>query len=213
MLPAKTSALLLLGWVAICSPVFTQNRTARKPRELSIAGTDGQPSFSLRIWAEGQKGLVAVRDEKGTEVQKLVCPLLRDAAEATEEELAAVREQFVTHFMIADLDFDGHPDLAGIRESGAKWARYCVWLYDQKQYWYGKDFLAEQMESLRNLQPFGAGQISSSHMGPANSWIAVYRGCEGGWKLAGATAGSGAFLFGRVDARRRKADGNSHHPV
>ena len=41
-------------------------------------------------------------------------PLLRDAAEATEEELAAVREQFVTHFMIADLDFDGHPDLAGI---------------------------------------------------------------------------------------------------
>jgi hypothetical protein len=74
MLPAKTPALLLLGWVAICSPVFTQNRAASKPRELSIAGTDGQPSFSLRIWAEGQKGLVAVRDEKGTEVQKLVCP-------------------------------------------------------------------------------------------------------------------------------------------
>jgi len=110
---------------------------------------------------------------KWTELQKLVCPLLRDAAEAKEEELAAVHEQFVTHFMIAGLDFDGHPDLAGIRDSGAKWARYCVWLYDQKQHWYGKDFLAEQMESLRNPQPFEAGQISSSHMGRANSWIAV----------------------------------------
>lgn len=161
MLPAKTSALLLLGWVAICSPVFTQNRTASRPRELSIAGTDGQPS-----------GLVAVRAEMDG-VAEAGMPLLRDAAEATEEELAAVHEQFVTHFMIAGLDFDGHPDLAGIRDSGAKWARYCVWLYDQKQHWYGKDFLAEQMESLRNPQPFEAGQISSSHMGRANSWIAV----------------------------------------
>ena len=161
MLPAKTSALLLLGWVAICSPVFTQNRTASRPRELSIAGTDGQPS-----------GLVAVRAEMEG-VAEAGMPLLRDAAEATEEELAAVHEQFVTHFMIAGLDFDGHPDLAGIRDSGAKWARYCVWLYDQKQHWYGKDFLAEQMESLRNPQPFEAGQISSSHMGRANSWIAV----------------------------------------
>ena len=172
MLPAKTSALLLLGWVAICSPVFTQNRTASKPRELSIAGTDGQPSFSLRIWRRDKRALWRF-GLKWTELQKLVCPLLRDAAEATEEELAAVHEQFVTHFMIAGLDFDGHPDLAGIRESGAKWARYCVWLYDQKQHWYGKDFLAEQMESLRNPQPFEAGQISSSHMGRANSWIAV----------------------------------------
>ena len=74
MLPAKTAALLLLEWVAIYSPVFTQDRTASKPRELSIDGTDGQPSLSLRTWAEGQKGLVAVRDEKGTEMQKLVCP-------------------------------------------------------------------------------------------------------------------------------------------
>lgn len=154
-------ASLLLGWVAICSPVFTQNRTASRPRELSIAGTDGQPS-----------GLVAVRAEMDG-VAEAGMPLLRDAAEATEEELAAVHEQFVTHFMIAGLDFDGHPDLAGIRDSGAKWARYCVWLYDQKQHWYGKDFLAEQMESLRNPQPFEAGQISSSHMGRANSWIAV----------------------------------------
>ena len=127
---------------------------------------------------------MAVRDEKGTEVQKLVCLLLPDAAEATVEELAAVRKQFVTHFVIADLDFDGHPDLAGIREFGAKWARYCVWLYDQKQHRYGKDFLAEQMESLTSLKPLGDGQISGSHIGPGNSWIAVYRlGSDGSWPV------------------------------
>lgn len=128
---------------------------------------------------------MAVRDEKGTEVQKLVCRLLPDAAEATVEELAAVRQQFVTHFVIADLDFDGHLDLAGIREFGAKWARYCVWLYDQKQHRYTKDFLAEQMELLTNLKPLGDSQISGSHIGPANSWIAVYRvvGSDGSWPV------------------------------
>ena len=68
---------------------------------------------------------------------------------------------------------------------GRNLARYCVWLYDQKQHRYGKDFLAEQMESLRNLQPLGAGQISSSHMRPANSWIAVYRvvRADGSWPV------------------------------
>ena len=187
MLRPKASALLLLGWVAIClpEPVFPQHMDAGNPRELRVSGTGGQPSFSLRIWAEGQKGVVAVRDETGTEVQKLVCPLLHDNAEATQEELAAVREQFVTHFMIADLDFDGHLDLAGIREFGAKWERYCVWLYDQKQRRYMKDFLAEQMELLTNLEPLGGRQISSSHIGPANSWIAVYRvaGEDGSWPV------------------------------
>src|SRR5437879_6646444 len=124
MLPPKSRALLLLGWVAICSPqpVFSQDTAASKPRELKIPGTDGQPSLSVRIWAEGQQGLVAVRDEKGTEVQKLVCRLLPDAADPKVEELAAVRKQFVTNFVIADLDFDGHLDLAGIRAFGAKWA-------------------------------------------------------------------------------------------
>ena len=66
-------------------------------RELRVSATGGQPSFSLRISAEGQKGVVAVRDEKGTEVQRLLCPPLQATAEASEEELAAVREQFVTH--------------------------------------------------------------------------------------------------------------------
>jgi len=100
---------------------------------------------------------------------------LRDTGEATQDELAAVREQFVTHFMIADLDFDGHADLAGIREFGVKWSRYCVWLYDPRQHLFLKDFLAEQMELLTNLSALKSGQVSSSHLGPANGWTVVYR--------------------------------------
>src|SRR5262249_36879897 len=57
----------------------------------------------------------------------------------------------------------------------AKWARYCVWLYDPKQHIFIKDFLAEQMELLTNLKPLADGQISSSHMGLASNWLAVYR--------------------------------------
>lgn len=82
---------------------------------------------------------------------------------------------------VDDFDFDHHPDLAGIREFGAKWARYCVWLYDPKQYIFVKDFLAEQLELLTSPKPLTGGHISSSHMGPANTWQAVYRvtGAEG----------------------------------
>jgi hypothetical protein len=68
-------------------------------------------------WASCQYGI-----KKNAEVQQLTCPLLRDNAEAAEGELAATREQFVSNFMVRDLDFDLHPDLAGIREFGTKWA-------------------------------------------------------------------------------------------
>jgi hypothetical protein len=187
MLQSRMRALLLFVCAANWTPepTFTQDVATSTPRELRISGTDGQPSLSVRIWTEGQKGVVAVRDEKGTELQKLVCPLLRDTDEATKDELAAVHEQFVEHFVIADLDFDGYADLAGIREFGAKWARYCVWLYDPKQHVYVKDFLAEQMELLTNLKPLGDSEVSSSHMEPANSWIAVYRvaGADGSWPV------------------------------
>ena len=118
---------------------------------------------------------MSVRNEGGAEVQSLGCPLLRDEVEATQQELAAVREQFVTQFAVMDLDSDGHPDLAGIREFGAKWARYCVWLYDPEQHIFVKNFLAQQMELLTNLTSLKDGLLSSSHLGPANPWQAVYR--------------------------------------
>jgi hypothetical protein len=183
MLQLKARVLLLLAWGAIwlAPPVVSQDLDASKKREMKIPRAVGEPSFSLQVSAEGREGVVSVRDERGTEVQSLVCPFLRDHAEATQEELAAVREQFVTQFVVSDFDFDRHPDLAGIREFGAKWARYCVWLYDPKQRIFVKDFLAEQMELLVNLKPLAGRQISSSRMGPANIWRAVYRvtGSEG----------------------------------
>jgi hypothetical protein len=183
----STRAALLFACAAICTPKLasTQNIVANKPRELRLAGADGQRSFSLRIWAEGRRGVVIVADEKGRQVQELVCPLLQDVSEPTPEELAAVREQFVAHFLVTDLDFDGHPDLAGIREFGASWARYCVWLYDPKQHVYVKDFLAKQMELLTNLKSLGGNRISSSHIEPASSWVILYRvmGGDGSWPV------------------------------
>ena len=183
----STRGVLLFACAVICAAKLasSQNIAASKSRELRIAGSNGQRSFSVRVWAEGRRGVAMVADEKGRRVQELMCPLLQDVTEPTPEELAAVREQFVAHFAVADLDFDGHPDLAGIREFGASWARYCVWLYDPKQHIYVKDFLAKQMELLTNLKSFGGNRISSSHIEPANSWIIIYRviGSDGSWPV------------------------------
>lgn len=98
-------------------------------------------------------------------MQSLGCPLLRDNAEATQEELAAVREQFLAQFVATDLDSDRHPDVAGILEFGAKWARYCVWVYDPKKHIFLKNFLAEQMELLTNFRSLEGGLASSSQWG------------------------------------------------
>ena len=169
--------MLLLGWAAVC-PVrgaVGHGPDGSKERQVKILGTGGEPSFVLKISAEGRRGVVSVRDEKGTEMQSLVCPLLRDNPAPTDSELAAVREQFIARFEAKDLDFDGHQDLLGIREFGAKWARYCVWLYDTRQHLFVRDFLAEQMELLANLEARGGGEIVASHPGPVNPWLAVYR--------------------------------------
>jgi hypothetical protein len=83
-----------------------------------VPSVAGEPSLRLKISTDERRGGVSVRNEGGTEVQSLGCPLLRDNAEVTQEELAAVREQFVTQFVAMDFDSDRHPDLAGIRDSG-----------------------------------------------------------------------------------------------
>jgi hypothetical protein len=77
-------------------------------------------------------------------------------------------------FEAQDLDFDGHKDLMGIRDFGAKWARYCVWFYDPQKHIFVKDFLAEQMELLANLATIGNGKIVTSYLGPTNPWQVVY---------------------------------------
>gem|GEM_PF-4696845 len=177
MLQLKVRTLMLLGLAAVCvaPPTVCQESGAGEERVIRIPSASGEPALVLQISTERDLGLVSVRDERGIEIQKLTCLLLRDNAAAAPNELAAVREQFLTQFVVRDLDFDGHPDLAGIREFGAKWARYCVWLYDPKQHLLAKEFLAEQMELMTNLEPLAGGRISTSQIGPENMWRAVYQ--------------------------------------
>jgi hypothetical protein len=178
----SNTRVLLLGLAVIClTPLMVgQGSNPSKEREITVPSIAGEPFFRLKISAEGRRGIVSVWNAQGTEAQSLECPLLRDNVEAKQEELAAVREQFVTQFVALDLDFDRHADLTGIREFGAKWARYCVWLYDPKQHIFVKNFLAEQMELLTNLSSHDGGLVSSSQIGPTEPWQAMYR-------IAGAT--------------------------
>lgn len=177
MFQLQARILMFLGLAATWAPppMVCQNSGAGKERVIRIPSASAEPVLVLQISAERNLGLVSVRDETGAPVQKLSCLLLRDNTAASPDELAAVREQFLRQFVVRDLDSDGHPDLAGIREFGAKWARYCVWLYDPKQHFFAKDFLAEQMELMTNLEPLAGGWISASHIGPENMWRAVYR--------------------------------------
>lgn len=167
---------LVLGAIGFLLPLglSCQDVNAGKERALKIAAVNGQPALVLGIWAEGRFGKVEVRNEKGGAVQSLACALLRESVAPAEPELAAVREQFVRGFESRDLNFDGYADLTGIREFGAKWARYCVWLYDPRQHLFVKDFLAEQVELLTNLGVESEHRISASSIGPANPWSAVY---------------------------------------
>ena len=180
MVQLQARILMFLGLAATWAapPMVCQKSGAGEERIIRIPSASGDPALVLHISTERNRGVVSVRDERGTEVQKLTCPLLRDNTAASPDELAAVREQFLRQFVVRDLDSDQHPDLAGIREFGATWARYCVWLYDTKQHLFAKDFLSEQMELMTNLEPLAGGQISTSHMGPDNMWRAVYRIAE-----------------------------------
>jgi len=176
MFEFEARVLLLVAWISIgvTSFVVCQQSSASKEREIKVS-VAGEPAVTLKISALLRRGIVSVRNNAEAEVQSLECPLLRDDVEATEQELAAVREQFVTQFEARDLDSDGYPDLAGIREFGAKWARYCVWLYDPRQHVFVKNFLAEQMELLTNLTSSDGALVSSSGIGPTNPWQAVYQ--------------------------------------
>ena len=180
MFQLKVRILMFLGLAGIWAapPMVCQESGARQERIIKVPSASGESALVLQISTERNHGLVSVRHENGAELQKLSCPLLRDDTAVSEDQLVAVREQFLRQFVVRDLDSDGHPDLAGIREFGANWARYCVWLYDPKQHFFAKDFLAEQMELMTNLEPLAGGQISTSHMGPENMWRAVYRVVE-----------------------------------
>ena len=208
MLRCKTR-VLLFAWTAIWSVPATvgQQGDDSKQRQMKIVSVDGEPSFVLQISAEGRQGMVSVQDERGVEMQRLICPLLRDNSAPTDSELVAVRKQFVLRFEAKDLDFDGHKDLMGIREFGAKWARYCVWRYDPQRDIFVKDFLAEQMEPLANLSVNADGQIVTSHLGPANPWHSRYRiaGAEGSRPQRQLVAAYSCLVETKADGSESKA--------
>jgi hypothetical protein len=179
----KTGVMVLVGSAALCGQQsgMAQDVDAGKERTMKVGGAAGQPVFVLQLSAEGRWGKVQVRDEQGAEAQSLTCALLRDTVAPQGPELEAVREQFVEQFEARDLNFDGNADLMGVREFGANWGRYCVWLYDPGQKNFARNFLAEQMELLSNLTATKDHRIATSSLGPTNPWHAVYRiaGAEG----------------------------------
>jgi len=121
-------------------------------RTLHITGKGEQPNYNLRIWASGREGRVEVRNDSGSLVETLTCPLLQGYTNVTGPQIQAIAEQFVKNFKTEDLDFDGYLDLKGPREFGAAWARYCVWIFDPKSRTFERgDPLAEQLELLYNL--------------------------------------------------------------
>lgn len=99
----------------------------------------------------------------GTRRQTLTCALAPFA-------------DFVGGFAIEDLDMDGHPDLRATREFGAKWERYCIWLYDPSTRSFEKDLLAEQMELVSNLKIDATRhRVVAFSIGPSRPSWDVYR--------------------------------------
>lgn len=174
------SALLMLPWIMLACllspPLGGQSSGPGASRTLSVVGSHGQSGYTLRLSADRTQGRVEVREPSGSAVQTLSCSLLRDEAAPTAAELEAAGSQFVSHFESEDLNFDGYADLKGPREFGAKWARYCVWLYDPQTHRFVKDSLAEQMELLYNLRREAQrARILANSIGPTNPLIDEYR--------------------------------------
>ena len=135
---------------------------ARSERTLTIPAGPRRPPLELRVHASESKGLVEITSA-GVQLQRLTCDL-------------APFTGFVEGFAIEDLDMDGHPDLRGVREFGAKWERYCVWLFDPSSRQFEKDLLAQQMELVSNLQVDAAHRrLVSSYIGPSRPSWDVYR--------------------------------------
>ena len=155
---ARAAALSLL----LLPPQGAPGTPPQSERTLTIAATADRPSFVLRVHENGSKGLVEVISA-GAHVQTLTCDLAPYTA-------------FVRGFTVEDLDLDGQPDLRGVREFGAKWERFCVWLFDPSSREFVKDHLAEQMELLYNLQVDAAHRrLVSFSIGPTYPSWDVYR--------------------------------------
>lgn len=157
----RLAAVLFLLLLPIAGPPGATDRQAE--RTLTLRGGAGQPSFALRVLTRGSEGVVEVSGPEGTAPQTLTCTL-------------EPFTPFLSVFAIEDLDMDGHPDLRAPREFGAKWYRYCVWLYDPSTHRFERDQLARQMELLTNLTvDAGHHRLVSSTIGPVLPSWDVYR--------------------------------------
>ena len=173
-----------LLWVlmAALSSNAGQLSTKKHLRTLSLGG-GRQPKFSLDVSAAGRTGMVSVRTEGGARVQTLTCDLFRDwgSTIAVNDDLTARvldyhAEVFVSELKITDVDFDGLSDILAPRDFGAKWRKYCVWLFSPAQGKFIRDPLSQQMEDLVNLTVDGKQhQIVSFTIGPVNPTRSEYR--------------------------------------
>jgi hypothetical protein len=75
-------------------------------------------------------------------------------------------ETFVSGLRATDLDFDGLLDILATRDFGAKWATYCVWLFDPNQGRFIQNSLSRQMEDLENTVDEERHQIVAFTIGP-----------------------------------------------
>ncbi len=154
-------------------------------RTLKIGGVGAEPKFSLDISAKGRIGTVVVNDSAGAKVQTLTCDLFRDwgvdaeigvNAEITANVIAAHAEYFVSGVTAKDLDFDGLPDIQAVRDFGAKFAEYCVWLYAPNQCRFEGNQLSHQMEDLINLAADAKRRrVISFNIGPMSPSRDEYR--------------------------------------
>jgi hypothetical protein len=152
-------------------------------RTLSIGGVGREPTFTLDVEAAGRMGRVVVKNQAGAKIQTLTCDLFRDwgneigVDQATTESVMDYHaERFVSDLKTTDVDFDGLPDIIAIRDGGAKWVTYCVWLFDPGQRIFVEDALSRQMEELANLTvDAGRRQIVSFSIGPADPVRDEYR--------------------------------------
>jgi hypothetical protein len=140
---------------------------AQADRTLRLPEGPGEPSFTLRVLTRAGEGVVEVSGPSGALSQTLTCAI-------------APYANFVRGLTIEDLDMDGHPDMRAVREFGAKWERYCIWLYDPSTHGFQKDLLARQMEALSNLTVDASRhRLVSFDIGPVEPSWDVYRIMKG----------------------------------
>ena len=167
MTVSRFSAVVFLLVLQIPGSAGTADRQA--DRTLLVPGGPARPPFALRVLTNGREGVVEVSGPAGTRLQTLTCALEPYAS-------------FVSGFAIEDLDMDGHPDLRAPREFGAKWERYCIWLYDPSTGGFENDLLARQMELLTNLKvDAGHHRLVSFDIGPVRPSWDVYRIVNGAY--------------------------------